>query len=172
MDVLIYVFAAAVGIAALLASIAIWAPRRVWIRVVAVAVTALFMPLAYVYFTGLLSKPKPVDFAWFERNVERAAVLSISLHEGEAIYLWLRLDGEMEPRYYKLPWRRRAAEDLEDAVDAVSKSKGSIILKRPFSRHGFEENGTLNVEIVPPPSMPRKPPPRPPRIFNPRSPEI
>lgn len=172
MDILIYIFAAAVGIAAILASIAIWAPRKVLIRALAVAAAALFMPLAYVYFVGLLSKPKPVSFAWFERNVERAVVLSISLHEGEAIYLWLRLDGEFEPRYYRLPWQQRDAEALEDAVDAVSKSKGSIILQRPFTNHGFEDRGSLNVQIVPPPSMPRKPPPRPPQIFNPRSPEI
>lgn len=172
MDVIIYLFAAAIGIAALLASIAIWAPRRTWIRVAAVAVMALFMPLAYAQLTGLLSKPKPMDFAWFERNVKRAEVLAISLHEGSAIYLWLRLDGALEPRYYMLPWRQRLAENLEDAVDGVAKSKGSIILQRPFSRQGFDEHGTLNVEIVPPPDMPMKPPPRPPRIFNPRSPEI
>lgn len=173
MDVIYYLFAATVFIAALLASIAIWAPRATWIKVVALAVTALFFPLAYAELTGLLSKPKPLDFAWFERNVEKAAVLSASLHEGKAIYLWLRLDGALEPRYYVLPWRQRFAENLEDAIDGALNTRGGVVLERPFSRRSYDELGELNVKIQPPPTPPRKRPPSvQPRIYNPRSSDI
>ena len=172
MDAMFYLFAAAVGVAALLAAIAIWSPRATWIRVTALLVTALIMPLAYAQMTTLLSKPKPLDFAWFERNVERAAVLGVSLSEGKAIYLWLQLDGVAEPRYYVLPWRQRAAENLEDTVDGALNSRSGVMLERPFSRRAFEDLGQLNLKIVPPPVLPQKPPPRPPRIFNPRSNDI
>ena len=84
MDVIYYVFAAATAVAALLSSIAIWAPRDTRIRVLALAVMALFMPVVYFQLTGLLSKPKPAAFAWLERNVDRAEVLSISFDEGKA----------------------------------------------------------------------------------------
>ncbi|MGI9384554.1 MAG: hypothetical protein ACR2PO_15495 [Methyloligellaceae bacterium] len=172
MDVLIYLFAAAVAVAALLATIAIWAPRATWIRVTAVGVTALFIPLAYAELTGLLSRPKPMDFEWFERHVEQAVVLSVSLLEGKAIYLWLRLDSSLEPRYYVMPWRKKLAEKLEDTIEAAVKSNSSVVLKKPFFKKGFGEHGELNLHIIRPPSQPKKLPRVPPRIFNPRSDEI
>lgn len=172
MDVLFYLFAAAAATAAILAGIAIWSPRATWIRVSALAATALVLPLAYLQMTGLLSKPKPMDFTWFERNVEKAAVLGASLQEGKAIYLWLQLDGYAEPRYYVLPWRQRAAENLEDAIDGALNSRGAVMLEKPFSWRAYEELGNLNVKVVPQPVLPKKAPPPPPQIFNPRSSDI
>jgi len=172
MDVLFYLFAAAVGTAAVLAGIAIWSPRATAIRIAALAATALIMPLVYLQMVGLLSKPKPLNFAWFERNVENAAVLGVSLSEGKAIYLWLLLDGFSEPRYYVLPWRQRAAESLEDAIDGALNSRSGVMLEKPFSLRAYEELGQLNVKIVPPPIPPRKLPPPPPQIFNPRNKDI
>ena len=168
MDVLFYIFASATGVAAALASIAIWAPRAVPPRVAAVAIAALFIPIAYVELIEMLSKPKPMSFEWFERNADNATVLGVSLHEGEAIYMWLRLDGAMEPRYYVLPWRQPLAERLEDAIEAAVAKHSAVIITRPFDRKNLEELGELNVKIVPPPLPPRKRPPLPPRIFNPR----
>ena len=172
MDIIYYVFAAAIGIAAVLSSIAIWAPRDTKIRVLALAVMTLFMPLAYVQLTGLLSKPKPIEFAWLERDVERAEILSVSFDEGKAIYIWLRLDGMIEPRFYKLPWRQQDAEDLEDAMTQATRTRGGLVIKNPFSKRSLEERGGVSVEIIPPASPPLKKPVMPPRIYNPRSPEI
>ena len=47
MDILFYVFAGATGVAAALAAIAIWAPRPTWVRVVALCIAALFIPVVY-----------------------------------------------------------------------------------------------------------------------------
>lgn len=172
MDIIYYVFAAATAIAALLSSIAIWAPRETKIRALAIAVMALFMPLIYVQFTGLLSKPKPVAYAWLERDVERAQVLSVSFDEGKKIYMWLRLDGMIEPRFYSLPWRQRDAEDLEDAMEQANRTQTGVIIKNPFSKRSLDERGGVTVEIIPPASQPLKKPVTPPRVYNPRSPEI
>ena len=168
MDTLFYIFAGATGVAAALASIAIWAPRRTSVRVTALLVAALFIPIAYVELIEMLSKPKPMSFEWFERSVDKATVLGISLHEGTAIYMWLRLDGAIAPRYYVLPWRQALAERLEDAIeDAIARRTGVIITK-PFEPKNFKDGGRLNVEIVPPPTPPLKKPLLPPQIFNPR----
>lgn len=172
MDVIYYIFAAAVGTAALLASIAIWAPRNTPIRILALAAMTLFLPIVYVQFVGLLSKPKPVEWAWLERDVDRAEVLSVSFDEGKAIYMWLRLNGMIEPRFYSLPWRQQDAEDLEDAMEQASRTRSSVIVKDPFSRRSLEERGGVTVEIIPPATQPRKQPVVPPRVYNPRSPEI
>lgn len=172
MDLIYYVFAAAIGIAAVLCSIAIWAPRDTRVRVLALAVMALFMPVIYVVFTGLLSKPKPVAFAWLERSVDKAEVLGVSLDEGKAIYMWLRLSGSLEPRYYKLPWRQKVAEDLEDAMLQANRKRAGLIIKKPFSKRGLQDRGEISIEIIPPPAPPLKKPVTPPRIYNPRSPQI
>lgn len=172
MDVIYYIFAATVGTAALLASIAIWAPRKTPIRVLALAAMALFLPIAYAQFVGLLAKPKPASWAWIERGVDKAEILSVSFDEGKAIYMWLRLNGMIEPRFYSLPWRQQIAEDLEDAMVQANRNNSKVILKDPFSKPSLEERGGDSIEIIPPAELPLKPPVAPPSVYNPRSPEI
>lgn len=168
MDLLIYLFAAVVLIAAILASIAIWAPRVTFTRIVALVVALAFIPLAYIQMIEMLSKPKPVTHEWYDNKVEKAEVLSVSLDEGQAIYLWLRLDDAVQPRYYVMPWAQSTAEELEDAIEEAARKNGTVILRKPFYRRSFDEAGQMNVEVVLP-SLPNiKPPPFPPKIFNPR----
>lgn len=162
MDILFFVFAAA------LASIAIWAPRPARVRILAVTMTLLFIPVAYVELAELLSKPKPMSFEWYYRNTDKAILLGTTLDEGKAIYLWLRLDGSLEPRNYKIPWNLRLAEKLEEAYEDAVKRNSTIVLRKPFWRRSLDEWGDLNVEIIPPPLPPQKNPPPAPRFFNPR----
>lgn len=172
MDVIYYIFAASVGTAALLGSIAIWAPRKTLIRTLALLAMTLFLPLAYIQYIELLSKPKPASWAWVERDVDRAEVLSVSFDEGKAIYLWLRLNGMIQPRFYSMPWRQQVAEDLEDAMTQSARDRSSVILRNPFSKWSLEDKGGASIEIIAPKSPPLKKPIIPPRVYNPRSPEI
>ena len=168
MSILIYLFIVTISVAAALAAIAIWAPRAPKVRIGALLVTALFIPLAYVQAIELLSKPKPVSFEWFDRDVQLAHVLGASMDEGRAIYLWLRIDGEVEPRYYVMPWRQEAAEKLEDVIDNAIRQNATVVLKKPFIRKSENEMGDLNAHVIPPPLPPQKQPMVPPRVFNPR----
>ena len=172
MDILFYVFAGATGIAAALASIAIWAPRPTRVRVLALAITMLFVPTVYVQTTELLSRPKPMSFEWYQRNTEKAALLGVSLDEGQSIFLWLRLADSVEPRSYVVPWNLRLAERLEDAIDEAAKGRSMVVIDNPFQRRSFNDWGDLNIDVIPPPTLPMKKPPPPPRIFNPRGQEI
>ena len=172
MDAIYYLFAAALVVMAAQAMIAIWSPRVLWLRISAVLAVALFIPLAYVMLTMLLSRPKPMDYAWFERNADKAAVLGASFDEGKAIYLWLRLEGKIAPSYYVLPWRQKDAETLEDTLHAAVQSKAAVVLHKPFAKRSHEEKGGLSLEIIPPRSLPLKPPQIPPQIYNPRSHDI
>lgn len=168
MDMLFYFFAATIAVAALLAIIAIWAPRRPIVRFSALAATILIIPLGYIQLTEMLARPKPIEFEWFRKDVEQAQLLGVSLDEGRAIYMWLRIDKDIEPRYYKLPWKQQVAEKLEDLIDNALRHHSTIILKKPFIREFMEDLGDLNANIVPPPLPPQKLPNPPPQIFNPR----
>jgi len=172
MDILIYLFVIATFVIAALASLAIWAPRRPWVRVSALVVAAAAIPVCYVQFVEFLSKPKPQSFEWFQRNVEEAEILGVSLKEGKAIYMWLLLDGTTEPRYYEFPWNLKLAERLEEDIDTAATRQHRLMLKNPFQRRpDGEPLGDLNIQIVPPPLQPLKKPQMPPRIFNPRQEE-
>ena len=47
MNLVMHLFAGALGLAAALAAIAIWSPRALWVKVGAITITALFVPLTY-----------------------------------------------------------------------------------------------------------------------------
>lgn len=169
-DPLYLVFAAVTAVAGLLAAIAIGAPRATPLRVAAVAVTAAFLPLAYLGLSENLARPKPASHEWIKARAEQATVLGVSLEEGKAIYLWLRLDDSLEPRYYRMPWQVRNAQKLQSAVEQAIDEDGIVRLFNPFSRDSWTNQGEINLQIVRPPVPPLKHPPPRPRIFNPREP--
>ncbi|MFQ5993482.1 MAG: hypothetical protein ACE5K1_00190 [Acidiferrobacterales bacterium] len=168
MNSLLLFFIGLISVAALLATIAIWTPRKTPIRATAVILTALFVPLAYLGLNEVLSQPKPMEHEWFKRHVDEATVLGVSLDEGKAIYLWLRLERSLEPSYYVLPWRPQLAEKLQHLIDEAIEKDATVKIKDPFSRKSYDDLGDLNVEIVLPPRPPQKLPPPPPQFFNPR----
>jgi len=166
---LYFLFAGFTLLAALLAAIAIRAPRATAWRVGAVALTAAFVPFAYLGLNEILARPKSMSHEWFNASAKQAMVLGMSLDEGRAIYLWLRVDGATEPRYYRLPWQQRNAEKLQKAIDEANEEDDvGVRIDNPFSRHSWTSQGEINVELVRPPVPPMKPPTPPPRIFNPR----
>ncbi|MDX1434632.1 MAG: hypothetical protein R3286_19480 [Gammaproteobacteria bacterium] len=168
MNALLILFCSVVFVAALLSAIAIWSPRRTFVRTLSVVLVALLVPLGYLGLTELLSQPKPMEHEWFKRHVDEATILGVSVREGEAIYLWLRLDDSLEPRYYVLPWRRQLAEKLQNLIDEAMREQAVVKLKNPFSRQSFDDLGSLSINIIRPPVLPMKPPPPPAQFFNPR----
>lgn len=168
MEDLFLVFTALLAVTALLASIAIWSHRRTAVRTLAVALTALLIPIGYLGVTQLLSQPKPMHHEWFKRHVDEATLLGVSVREGEAIYLWLRLDDSLEPRYYVLPWQQQLAEKLQNIIDEAIREGASVTIANPFARKSFDDLGSMNMRIIRPPQPPMKPPSPPPQIFNPR----
>lgn len=132
MDNLIYLFAIAVMLAAALAAISIWAPRRLWLKITAIAITGLLSASAYASYADLLSKPKPVSLEWAQRQIGEATVLAASLRENEAIYLWLEFEGAKSPRAYALPWSQEAAEQLQKAMREAEEQGSGVQMTTPF----------------------------------------
>ena len=132
MQLLMSLFALAAVLAAGLATISIWSPRKLWVKVGAVFLAACFMPISYASFADLLSKPKPVALEWFNRSMIEATVLSARMQEGEAIYLWLQLPNSAEPRYYKIGWSEEVAKQLQQAMREAEKNQGGMKMELPF----------------------------------------
>ena len=164
MDILFFMFLAAGTTAVGLAMLAIYAPRPTRVRVIASCVVVLFLPTVYLQFTELLSKPKPIAFEWYERERAKVEVLAVSLHEGEAIYLWLRFPDSREPRAYVAPWNVKVAEKFEKVLEEAVKQDGKVEMRDPFSKRSLQDWGDLSVEIIPPPIPPMKLPQTPPTV--------
>jgi hypothetical protein len=132
MHAITVLFVAALAIAALLAAIAIAAPRRAWVRFTSVAVAALFVPLGYGALADLLSRPKPVDLEWARQATAQATLLGASIAEDDGIYVWLQIAGMDEPRAYVLPWDRDLAEELQDAMNQAERDGTGVVMNLPF----------------------------------------
>lgn len=154
MDHVIYLFAPMAFLAAVLASISIWSRRALWIKVVALATTMLLIPTAYAGILDLLSKPKPVHLEWIVGSVEEAMVLSAAIWEGEAIYLWLKIDGVGEPRYYVLPWDLGLAEELQEALREAARNRSGVLMRLPFEPSWARDDPTFYA--LPQPALPPK----------------
>ena len=153
-DSLMYLFTAIVLLASALAAITVWAPRAVWLKVVALVTAALLMPTAYAGLVQLLGRPKPVTMEWAAGTVPEATVLGVRLHEGEAIYLWLEFDAAAEPRAYVLPWRLKTAEQLQDAMRSAEANGATVRMRRPFDADADSDEPLFYA--APQPPLPEK----------------
>lgn len=141
-------------LAAMLASIAVWSPRRAWIKLAAVLLSVGFMPVAYAGMTDLLSKPKPVRLEWAAAATESATVLGAQIKENDGIYLWLQMEGAAEPRYYKLPWDQETAKQLQKAMREAEKNHSGMAMNLPFEPSNDPDKPKFYA--LPQPKMPEK----------------
>lgn len=93
MNGFIAVYACAAASAIALATIAVLAPRRLFVRAGAVAAATFLLGAGYFGFADLLSRPKPMRMAFVESSSEDATLVSSTYTEGEAIYLLLKTTG-------------------------------------------------------------------------------
>ncbi len=134
MSAIVPLFVVSAVVAAGLAWLAIWSPRRPLIKVAALALAALLLPLGYLSLVELTGRPKEVRDEWLLAGLEEAQVLAFDLREGRAIFLWLRLPGIDEPRSYRLPWSLPLARQLQEAGRAAERAGTAVAVRRPFER--------------------------------------
>lgn len=169
MTELTYLFALVAVLAGLVASISIWAPRRLWIKLCAVASATLFMPAVYIALMQLLSMPKPVGFEWWHGQADEATVLASNLQEGKGIYLWLQLPDVPEPRAYVLPWSRDLAEQLQAAGREAVENRSGVQMRLPFEPS--LEDREPKFYAMPQPALPPKDLDQPPAEVYQRGPQ-
>ncbi len=134
MSELTAVFPVLGGLAFVLANIAIWSPRRLWVKMGALATAAIFLPAAYMSLSEMLSRPKPVGSEWARRELAEATVIGSQMVEGQAIFLWLSIEGIGEPRSYALPWDEKVARQLQGARRNAEARGTKVKVKNPFEQ--------------------------------------
>jgi hypothetical protein len=124
-------FVLGVILACALASISIWAPRKLWVKASALTLSAALFAVGYAGFTTMLSRPKPMSLAWAERHVPEAAVVGSMMVENVAIYVWLQFDGNPEPRAFALPWDVQSAKQLQQAMQEAEANGTGVRMTLP-----------------------------------------
>ena len=158
MDSLFLHFTVLIALAGVLATIAVRAPRRLLLKAGAVAVSALFIPVAYAGLADLLSRPKPVWLDWSGDRVAEAAVLGSHIQEGVGIYLWLHMPEADAPRSYVLPWDRKLAQQLQEARRQAERNRAGLRMRRPFET--TLDDGEPIFYAAPQPALAAKQPPQ------------
>lgn len=104
-------------IVTVLALIAVWSGRKIWVRIGAIMFYLLAIYASFSAVEDLLSRPKPVTFAELQSQIPEGHPGHLVLY-GEAteegIYLLLRSPAYEEPRYYFLlppPEKKNDGED-------------------------------------------------------------
>lgn len=125
-------FAVLGGLAFILANVAVWAPRRLRVKLGALITAAVFLPMTYFSLSEMLGRPKPVATEWLRGALAEATVLGSQMQEDKAIYLWLALEGTAEPRAYALPWSEKLARQLHGARRSAEASGTRVKMRLPF----------------------------------------
>jgi hypothetical protein len=151
-------FSATVALTTLLAILVVWARRGLWVRVGAVVFLAGLLGVDYLALNDLLSRPKPVRLEFLSADAKEAQVLAAALHEGEAIYLWLRFEAQRQPRYYAMPWQRDTAQNLQEVLREAEQHRGRVMIRLPFEP-SLEDRVEPRFYALPQTRLPLKPAP-------------
>ncbi len=145
-----------VSVAAVLASISIWAPRPLRWKICAVSLTAVLGFTSYASLTDLLGRPKPAKMEWAAATLPEATVVATDLQEPDAIYLWLRFDEQLSPRAYALPWSLGTARQLQEMMQAAERN-GTVVRMKQRLANSLDSNEPL-FYVAPHQALPPKTP--------------
>ncbi len=154
MIVTTYWFVIAATLIAILASIAIWSPRALLLKVSSLVCATALLPVCYLGLNDILSRPKPVMLETIHKDVSEASVLGSVMREGEAIYIWLQIPNVDEPRAYQLPWSEETAKQLHKAQQDAEQTGTQVKMKKPFEK--TVDNQEPVFHAPPPPAPPEK----------------
>jgi len=157
MNDLLFLFGILVALTAILVNITLWAPRRLRVKLGALATAALMLPVGYAAMSELLARPKPITAEWARQSLAEAAVIGARMDEGKAIYVWLALPDVEEPRAYALPWNKKLARQLRGAQRAARDSGAQVRMRKPFESSLDRREQVFYA--APPPPPPLKAPP-------------
>lgn len=136
-------------------------PKKLKLRRSAIVVLYLAFAFgSYYSFTKMLGNPVPIELIapWDIPSVEKAEIIGFWFVEDEGIYLLLMHEGLKVPKYYKFPWNKNLAQQIQDAAEksANGGKNESIILGNPFQR-SWEDDKRF-IHPFPQPMQPSKPP--------------
>jgi len=121
---------------------------------------AVILGTLFFGYSDMLGRPKTTRLEVFRTSMPDAKIIGSYLKENDGVYLWLKLPGLDEPRYYKLPWSEKVAKALQEAIAESERQHGSGVgMGVPFGHSWKQEQPKFYA--LPQPRLPDKPAERP-----------
>lgn len=134
----------------LLALVGLRTANGVGTRAAVVALLAVLGATTYGVGERVLGNARPVGFDFFRPSAE-AHVLYAKSVPGEAIYLLL--EGDPAPTYYRLPWDENTARELRQALDKALKNQTELMFRFEPSLDKREPKFYALPQPAPPPKQ-------------------
>ena len=156
----VVIFFLVVFFGCLLASISVWSKRPLLIRSIAVLLLGFIAAAGQASLKEWLGRPALLSEKDLSSNKfgESATVIAASIEQGEAIYLWLRLDYHPEPKYYKMAWQEKMGNELKEVLEQSQKNNTDVTLEFGYEKSLDSDQEFLFYE-APRERLPLKPPP-------------
>jgi hypothetical protein len=143
------------GLGLLLGGALLWGGLRDRLTLAASLFCVLLVALPFGFLESA-GTPKTYKLEW--RDLSDASVLSVSLDEPRAIYVWAKVPNEREPRAYVLPWDTKTAEQAQSALRQAEKNGSKVKLRPPEGSSTDNEPAMFYAEPQrPPPPKPTAP---------------
>jgi hypothetical protein len=111
----------------------------------------------FLGYSDMLGRPKSTQMELLRGNSEDARILGAYFKENDGVFLWLQLPGVAEPRYYKLPWDEKVAQQIQSAIEQNAQEHGGgVAMKLPFER-SWAKKEEPKFYPLPQPKLPDKP---------------
>lgn len=124
-------------------------PASGWrLRAGATLLGAVYL-ITFATMIQALGRPKPIRIEL--AALDQSEVISALPIEDEAIYLWLRLPNEMDPRAYVMPWDLQQAQELMKARGEAEEAGTGVKMGLP-SDEGLDDREPMFYAEPQPPS--------------------
>ncbi len=143
MNVLNWYFLIITLLVAVIISITFWSRRPLKFKVLSLCLGTMSFLLIYGSLIEILSRAKPKGLELLNKYTEEVTLLHVNWIEGEAIYLLVQLDEDLEPRLYKFPWNASQAQEFDEAVSAGRENGQEVRISNPFYPSNSEERETI-----------------------------
>lgn len=147
---------AGVALLILIAALAILSigDRRLLRGVIATVAYLVAIGLGLILVLNTMGTPKPYALEWPWVGAKEVSVLAAVPVENVAIYVWIGIPGEHEPRSYSLPWSQKTAQQLQDAMNKAEGDGTELRMGMQFD--GVSDNSEPMFYAAPQPPMPEK----------------
>ena len=143
MDVVNWFFVILIFLTALIVSFSFWSRKRIKVKVIILCTGIFCFITIYFSLIEILSRAKPKNLEVLNKYADELTLLHVNWIEGEAIYLLVLIEDDIEPRLYKFPWNASQAQEFDEALEKGREDGEEVKIANPFYSSNTEERKTL-----------------------------
>jgi len=143
MTIVNWFFVILILLTASITGLSFWSRRQVKYKIVALLMGIFCFATIYFSLIEILSRAKPKNLEVLNKYASELTLLHVNWIEGEAIFLLVLIEDDIEPRLYKFPWNAAQAQEFDEALEKGRENGEDVKIANPFYTSNTEERKTL-----------------------------